>query len=278
MQKRCQELELQLIEAHFDRGELEGLLGAQAASAQQQANAQAAKHKQQVDALQQQVQDLLQLLSQAGCVHSLQLNPVRDALPKPVPARGRDVWRQGGKAVGSQHSAAGRRPSALVRQSSGQHSMGPMTAARQRQDQHAKACAGMVGIGGKQHSCLAGHAGAGAGAGSQFVHRPASASPAGDLLPPVQTVTGAAAAAAVRRTAHTTAATQHEHATVLSAQRKNSSTAGGSTPEAWYPGGVSQGLLRTPANSSSGACRSTSSSSSTSSQSSYKSSHSCFSR
>jgi hypothetical protein len=62
-QAHCQEVELRLIDAHFDREELEGQLAAQAADAAQQAAAQEAKHRQQVKALQQQVQELLGLLS-----------------------------------------------------------------------------------------------------------------------------------------------------------------------------------------------------------------------
>lgn len=62
-QERCRELELQLTEAHFDIQELEAQLNAQAAAARQQADMQERKHMQQVKALRQQVQELLELLA-----------------------------------------------------------------------------------------------------------------------------------------------------------------------------------------------------------------------
>lgn len=55
-----------MTEAHFDREELEAQMNAQAAAAQEEAAAQDFKHKQQIRALQQQVQELLGLLSCRG--------------------------------------------------------------------------------------------------------------------------------------------------------------------------------------------------------------------
>lgn len=295
LQARCQELELQVTEAHFDREELESQMDAHAASAQQQAAAQEAKHKQQVKALQQQVEELAGLLAastgRAGAAARMQgpgsvrahpfvaarawpaLRVRADVAPAPFCTQQRQLVQKHAVRKYAADSA-GQQTVLQLRQHS--TSVGPMMAAKQRQQQHPLAVLAAVQRL-QDRPC--------AGMDSASMRRTVQHLPAGYPVAGKSSNGGQVTSAGERRAAVSTIAAGpvagHKNtaasASVLAHARRRSPAAGGSTPEPWYPGGASQGLMRSPATSSNGSTSRRTSNSSTGSGSSYKSSRSCFS-
>lgn len=168
VQERCQELELQLTEAHFDREELEGLLDAQADAALQEAAVQEFKHRQQVKALQQQCREVLALLAAVGRCNGSEAMPASCAVAQhpfiqtsaAVPSTCRLSQQQqqqqmsqpaaGPLTAAKQRSSSSRGDRTACRDSyprrgstAGASCTGPMTAAKQRQ-QDCLGCAGSV--------------------------------------------------------------------------------------------------------------------------------------
>jgi len=233
-----------VTEAHFDREELEAQMNAQAAAAQQEAAAQDAKHKQQIRALQQQVQELLGLLSccvegpapaQHPFVHVARRD--QDCVKKasnqgPSPSKQVLV-----NMFGQQRASAVLGSGPVLKQA-----VGPLTSAKHKQQEEQQKSRNKISLRSNR-----GASGAVVAAGS-----PGNSTSARSQLPPHSTASRAASSvipvAAVAATSPTGMATRHAGVS------RQSGTTGKST---WRAPGCNSSLL--------------------SSNSSYKSSHSRFS-